>query len=59
MTIKGIVTSNKGHVTLIEKVREGVSGNCSYHVTHQVWWNSVKRRLRNQPEQVLAFFGDL
>ena len=62
MTIKGIMTSNKGHVTKIEKVSFCVSGIQAYHVTHQFWWNSVQKWLiwlRNKPPQTFAFFGDI
>ena len=58
MTIKGIMTSNKGHVTKIEKVSFSVLSNLAYNVTHKVWWNSIQKQLRNQPPQTFTFLGD-
>ena len=48
MTIKGIVTFNKGHVATIEKVRLGTSSCQDYHTKNQFWWNFIQKWLRNK-----------
>ena len=54
MTMKGIMACKKSHVTKIEKVSLGVS-RPNYHLTHQIWWNVIKKQLKNQPGQGFAF----